>query len=66
MTQSVLQIANDIVEACPYTKRMISAHKLLLSAMISEELSKQRQEGMYEGITASTEVAAITDKQRSL
>ena len=49
MTQSVLQIASDIVEACPYTKRMISAHKLLLSAMISEELSKQRKEGYQDG-----------------
>lgn len=43
MTKSTLQIANDIVEACPGTGRMTSAHKLLLAGMISEELSKQRQ-----------------------
>ena len=49
MTQSALQIANDIVEACPYTTKMKSAHKLLLAAMISEELSKQRQEGYKKG-----------------
>ena len=41
MNKSVLQIANDIVEACPYTAKMRSAHKLLLAGMISEELDRQ-------------------------
>ena len=49
MNKSILQISTDIVEACPYTKHMISAHKLLLAGMISEELSKQRQEGWHAG-----------------
>ena len=53
MTQSTLQIANDIVEACPYTAKMKSAHKLLLAAMISEELSRQRKEGFDMAVAAA-------------
>lgn len=49
MTKSGLQIASDIVEACPYTKNWTSAPKLLLAAMFAEELSKQRQEGYAAG-----------------
>lgn len=45
MNKSVLQIASDIVEACPYTAKMMTAHKLLLAGMISEELSRQRLAG---------------------
>ncbi len=52
MNKSVLQIANDIVEACPYTAKMKSAHKLLLAGMISEELSKQQQIGFKNGYAA--------------
>ena len=53
MTQSTLQIANDIVEACPYTAKMRSAHKMLLASMIAEELSKQRKEGYGNGFSDS-------------
>ena len=51
MTQSVLQTANDIVEACPYTRKMKSAHKLLLAAMFAEELSRYGQERYLDGRT---------------
>ena len=44
MTQSILQIAFDIVETCPYTRKMTSAHKAVLAIMISEELSRYGQE----------------------
>ena len=45
MTQSILQIATDLVEACPGTGKMTSAQRVLLAGMIAEEMSKQRQEG---------------------
>ena len=49
MTKSTLKIANKIVEACPYTAKMKSAHKMLLIGMIAEELERQRQEGFGAG-----------------
>ena len=49
MNKSVLQIANDIVEACPYTAKMKSAYKILLAGILAEELSRQRREGYAAG-----------------
>ena len=60
MTKSVLQIASDIVEACPGTGEMTSAQRVLLAGMIAEELSKQRQEGQADGVV----LRDITPDQR--
>ena len=49
MTQSPLQIANDIVEACPGTGKLTSAQRMLLKGEISEALSKQQQTGYKNG-----------------
>ena len=53
MNKSVLQIAGELVEACPYTANMKQAHRLLLASMIAEELSRQRKEGYAAGFSAT-------------
>ena len=59
MTQSILQIATDLVEACPGTGKMTSAQRVLLAGMIAEEMSRQRQEGYAAG--ASDMKALLAD-----
>ena len=59
MTKSTLQIANDIVEACPYTAKMKSAHKLLLAGMIAEELKKQMMVGYTAGFANASQGPTI-------
>ena len=44
-----VQIATNLVEACPGTGKMTSAQRALLAGTIAEELSKQRQEGYATG-----------------
>ncbi len=50
MTKSTLQIANDIVEACPYTKHWISGRKAVLAGMIAEKLHEQYKAVMLKAI----------------
>ena len=44
-----LQIANELVEACPGTGKLTSAQRMLLKGEISEALSKQQQTGYKNG-----------------
>lgn len=56
MTQSVLEIASDLIDNWPYARGIKSAHKSMLIAMIAEALSEQRKQGYRTGMMKAEQI----------